>query len=150
MIQIEQNSWPITTEEAVRMWQKVCELAGLGKDEIVQVRAVSPDEMHRLNRQYRHKDRATNVLTFSYGLEADWPQSDSGPEHEIFICAEVGKREARERQVPWRDYMALLLGHGLLHAAGLDHERSEKEAVRTHELEHQILRQNGFQEVVWG
>ena len=79
------------------------------------VRIVGADEGRALNRAYRAKDHATNVLTFDYAhapvVEAD-----------LVLCAPVVQREARELGIALQAHYAHLLVHGTLHAQGHDHE----------------------------
>jgi probable rRNA maturation factor len=81
----------------------------------ITVRIVDADEGRRLNREFRGKDYATNVLTFDYAAEpvvlAD-----------LVICAEVVAAEALAGGIPVADHYAHLLIHGTLHAQGYDHE----------------------------
>ena len=80
-------------------------LAALGRDAEVTVRYVAEAEGRRLNRQYRGKDYATNVLTFVY--ESEPLRGD------VVICAPVVAREAREQGKELRAHHAHLLVHGL-------------------------------------
>jgi len=81
----------------------------------ITVRIVGEDEARALNRDYRARDYATNVLTFDYAREpvvvAD-----------LVLCAPVLRREARETGVALEAHYAHLLVHGALHAQGYDHE----------------------------
>jgi len=85
----------------------------------ITVRIVGAEEGQRLNREFRAKDYATNVLTFDYSHEpvvvAD-----------LVICAEVVEREAREAGIPIADHYAQMLVHGTLHAQGYDHEEDDE------------------------
>jgi probable rRNA maturation factor len=95
----------------------------------IAVRIVDAEEARALNRDYRGKDYATNVLTFDYAHEpvvvAD-----------LVICAEVVEREAAELGIPLLDHYAHLLVHGTLHAQGYDHEvDDEAEAMEAREGE---------------
>lgn len=84
------------------------------------VRIVGEDEGRALNRDYRGRDYATNVLTFAYG-EAD----DGGPvQADVVVCLPVVEREARAQRKTARDHLAHLVIHGVLHAQGMDHERA--------------------------
>lgn len=103
-------------------------------DDRVNVRVVSTEEIRKLNKKYRGKDKATNVLTFSYDKE-----------HDIALCLDVAEREAEEKRVGERDYVAWLLVHAFLHATGLDHERSEEEAREMEQAERDILTRAGYQ-----
>lgn len=81
------------------------------------VRFVAEAEGRALNRDYRGKDYATNVLTFAYG-----ESGDAVVQADIVLCTDVLLREAAERQVPVAQHAAHLLVHGVLHAQGYDHE----------------------------
>ena len=85
----------------------------------ITVRIVSADEGQRLNREFRSKDYATNVLTFDY---ADEPVVVA----DLVICAEVVEREAAETQIDIAAHYAHLLVHGTLHAQGYDHEEDDE------------------------
>ena len=81
------------------------------------VRIVGDEEGRALNRDYRGKDYATNVLTFAY---------ERAPRvvADIVLCAPVIEREAKAQGVPLEAHYAHLLVHGALHAQGFDHERA--------------------------
>ena len=100
------------------------------------VRIVDEDEGRALNRDYRGKDRATNVLTFDYEREpvvvAD-----------LVLCAPVLEREAAEAGTPVAAHYAHLLVHGTLHAQGWDHERAA-DARRMEARESALLADLGF------
>lgn len=102
----------------------------------ITVRIVDADEGQSLNRDYRQKDYATNVLTFDYAHEpvvvAD-----------LIICAPVVEREARDEGKTLEAHYAHLLVHGTLHAQGYDHEADdEAEAMEARESE--VMRSLGF------
>ena len=99
------------------------------------VRYVGDRESRRLNRTYRGRDYATNVLTFVY---ADRPL-----EGDIVICAPVVAREARAQGKTLEAHHAHLLVHGVLHLQGYDHEKAA-EAGRMERRERTILRRLGF------
>jgi probable rRNA maturation factor len=119
--------------DAERLWRETCAHTQHADDEVT-VRLVDEAEIRRLNREYRGKDALTNILTFSYGEGI----------HDIALCWSVGEREAKARGVAVREYAALLLVHGYLHAVGFDHERSAPEAAKTKAAEEKILAQAGF------
>ena len=83
----------------------------------IAVRIVGEDEGRRLNREFRGKDYATNVLTFDYE-RAPVVVAD------IVLCAPVVAREARERGIELAAHYAHLLVHGTLHAQGHEHDRA--------------------------
>jgi len=108
----------------------------LAQDAEITVRIVGEDEGRQLNRDYRHKDYATNVLTFDYTQE---PVVTA----DLVLCAPVVEREAREQNKSLEEHYAHLLVHGTLHAQGWDHETSEQDAQEMEAYETDILRELG-------
>ena len=104
----------------------------LDADAEITVRIVDAEEGQALNRDYRKKDYATNVLTFDYATEpvvmAD-----------LVLCAPVIAREAAELGKPLAEHYTHLLVHGTLHAQGWDHETSEEDANEMEARETDIL-----------
>lgn len=93
----------------------------------ITVRIVDAAEGRVLNRDYRRKDYATNVLTFDY-QQAPTVQAD------LVLCAPVVAREAREQGKTLEAHYAHLLVHGALHAQGWDHEHAaDARAMETRE-----------------
>ena len=109
----------------------------LQADGEITVRIVDADEGQALNRDYRHKDYATNVLTFDYAQEpvvcAD-----------LVLCAPVVAREAQENGKTLEEHYAHLLVHGALHAQGWDHETSAEDADEMEAFETDIMRTLGY------
>jgi probable rRNA maturation factor len=99
------------------------------------IRIVGSREGRSLNRQYRGRDYATNVLSFSAELPTDIGSPLLG---DIVIAAPVVAREAREQDKSLRDHYAHLTVHGVLHLLGYDHQR-EREAAKMEQLETRIL-----------
>lgn len=106
------------------------------------VRIVGADEGRVLNRDFRGKDYATNVLTFVYDVgSAGVPRAGRRPPRiaaDLVLCAPVVAREAREQGLPLEAHYAHLVVHGTLHAQGFDHERDD-EARRMETRESAIL-----------
>ena len=102
----------------------------------ITVRIVGADEGQRLNREFRSKDYATNVLTFDY---ADEPVVLA----DLVICAEVVEREAADMQIDIAAHYAHLLVHGTLHAQGYDHEEDD-EAACMEARERELMLALGF------
>jgi probable rRNA maturation factor len=104
----------------------------------ITVRIVGAEEAQALNRDYRQKDYATNVLTFDYEQEpvvlAD-----------LVLCADVVAREAAEQQIDLAAHYAHLLVHGTLHAQGYDHE-DEADAALMEARESELLLKLGFED----
>ncbi len=104
----------------------------LAADAEITVRIVDAAEGRALNRDYRQKDCATNVLTFDYATEP-LVMAD------LVLCAPVVAREASELKIPLAQHYAHLLVHGTLHAQGWDHETSEADAEAMEARESAIL-----------
>lgn len=114
--------------------------AGFRKPAEVSVRIVGAHEGRALNRRYRGKDYATNVLSFP----AELPRGvDSPLLGDLVICAPVVMREVREQRNEPRDHYAHLTVHGVLHLLGYDHQH-EKDFARMKALEVRILETLGI------
>jgi len=102
----------------------------LAADAEITVRIVDLEEGRALNRDYRKKDYATNVLTFDYTQE---PVVTA----DLVLCAPVVEKEAREQGKTLQAHYAHLLVHGTLHAQGWDHEtnKADAEAMEAYEVE---------------
>lgn len=129
---VQCNGFPLSDEEVAGLWRETVALRQY-PDELVTVCCVTEREIKRLNKQYRGREEATNVLTFSYDGE-----------HDIALCLAVAKREAQEGNVSLRDYGAWLLVHAFLHVTGMDHEGTSEEADKMEKLEGAILKKKGF------
>jgi probable rRNA maturation factor len=93
----------------------------------ITLRIVGVDEGRALNREYRQKDYATNVLTFAY-------EGEPRVVADLVLCAPVVEREAKAQQLDLVAHYAHLVVHGALHAQGFDHERaSEAKAMEARE-----------------
>jgi probable rRNA maturation factor len=103
------------------------------------VRFVDAEEGRTLNRDYRAKDYATNVLTFAYNEQ----ESDAITHADIVLCADVLEREAIEQHKTLEAHTAHLVVHGVLHAQGYDHE-DPADAQEMETLEVEILARLGF------
>lgn len=109
-----------------------CIRHALEADAEITVRIVDAQEGQALNRDYRSKDYATNVLTFDYTQE---PLVTA----DLVLCAPVVEREAREQGKSLQAHYAHLLVHGALHAQGWEHETSDADAQAMEAREAQIL-----------
>lgn len=103
-----------------------------------------------INRDWRGKDKATDVLSFPqleiFELKAlgslarkkprllpEWTMGD------VIISLETARRQALEKNHPYRKELELLLVHGILHLLGFDHEKGEREALRMRRMERLLL-----------
>ena len=109
----------------------------LATDAEITVRIVNLEEGQALNRSYRKKDHATNVLTFDYA-QSPVVMAD------LVLCAPVVAQEAKEQGKTLAAHYAHLLVHGTLHAQGWDHETSLKDAHAMEAHEVTVLSGLGF------
>jgi probable rRNA maturation factor len=124
----------LLSRAAVSRWIK----ASLFADADLTVRFVDEDEGRVLNRTYRQKDYATNVLTFAYAETEEDPVAG-----DLILCCPVVEREANEQRKPLEAHYAHLIVHGTLHAQGYDHE-VEVEAEEMESIETDIMKSLGF------
>lgn len=104
------------------------------------IRVVDEVEGRQLNRDYRGKDYATNVLSFP----AELPEEIGLPLlGDLVLCAPVVMREAQEQRKPADAHWAHLAVHGCLHLLGFDHD-TESEADIMEALETEILARLGY------
>lgn len=128
----------VSTEENIpakndfKKWAK----SSLRIDTEVTIRIVDADEARSLNHEYRGKDYATNVLTFSLKEEPHLMG-------DIILCAEVIAQEALMQNKPLIAHYAHLTVHGILHLHGYDHE-TEAQAGLMEAIETQIVTKLGY------
>ena len=145
-LEIEQP-WPSGEWEALA--ERASEAAAQVAPELANPRLsasllfTSDDEIHTLNREWRQRDKPTNVLSFPMlergellALAGDGPPVLLG---DIALAHETCAREAAEKGVPLADHAAHLILHGLLHLAGHDHETSAEDAEAMEALEVKAL-----------
>lgn len=110
------------------------------------IRIVGTKEARALNRHYRGKDYATNVLSFPAELPEGLPDGVKLPLlGDLVICAPVVAREAKEQKKSVTDHYAHLTVHGALHLLGWDHE-NEADAICMEQLEREILSSLGIED----
>jgi probable rRNA maturation factor len=122
----------LPSRQRFRSWAR----AALLTDAQVTLRVVGGREARALNRDFRGKDHATNVLTFAY--------ADIEPlSGDIVLCAPVIARQAREQRKPIEAHYAHLVVHGMLHLQGYDHE-NKNDARVMETLEAEIVAKLGY------
>ena len=115
-------------------------LKGRIREADLAIRIVDEREGQALNRHYRGKDYATNVLSFP----AELPEGVKLPLlGDLVICAPVVAREAKEQHKPAVAHYAHLTVHGVLHLLGWDHEH-DKDAEAMEQLEREVLAELGL------
>lgn len=125
--------WVSTTvHEVAAIYQEANQAVPFQKIALT-LRFCDETEGRTLNQQFRHKDYATNVLTFEYGIDATGTLSS-----DIIICIPVLIQEAKEQKKPFLHHAAHLCVHGVLHALGYDH-LDDEEAEEMESLEIDIL-----------
>ncbi len=117
-------------------------LAGRRNNAELTVRIVDEAEITALNRRFRRRDRATNVLSFAVG---EMPGVRHPLLGDVVVCAPVVKREAREQQKAERAHWAHMVVHGTLHLLGYDH-KAPVEAETMERIERAILDGLGYED----
>ena len=128
----------VITRTAIRKWIQ----AALFAPAELTIRFVDADEGRELNKQYRGKDYATNVLTFAYN-EGEEMADDAPTQADIILCTDVLEREAAEQKKSVEEHTAHLIVHGVLHAQGYDHE-DDDEATEMEGIETELLAELGY------
>lgn len=121
------------TRPQIRRWVQAAQLAPAE----LTIRFVNAVEGAALNRDYRGKDYATNVLTFAYNDSED-AAADDIVRADLVLCTDVLLSEAAAQGLPLEQHAAHLVVHGMLHAQGYDHEDDE-DAAEMEQLETEIL-----------
>jgi probable rRNA maturation factor len=131
-VQYACNDTGLPLRPKIRAWARAAlNVDGMRGGQIT-IRFVDSEEGRSLNRDYRGKDYATNVLSFPY-------ESDPLIVGDLVICAPVVEREAAEQGKSQEAHYAHLVVHGMLHLQGYDHETGEADARLMENLEKDIL-----------
>ena len=115
---------------------------GLEKKQVgLSVNLVGKAKIRALNKKYRNKDKATDVLSFPLSTGKDVKNKGNAILElgDIFICPNVAVHKAREHQNTLKDEMKFLIVHGFLHLLGHDHEQSVAEKKKMFSLQDKIL-----------
>lgn len=155
-LDIDSDGWP--APQASASWghlaQLCAEAAADCTPELANARLetsllfTSNEEVHALNKEWRERDKPTNVLSFPMmersellALAPDGPPEMLG---DLALAHETCVREAAEKGISADHHTAHLIVHGLLHLAGYDHETSDDDAEKMEALEVQILAKLGI------
>lgn len=110
------------------------------------IACVDNNESHKLNLEYRQKDKPTNVLSFPSDVpEEVLAMLDALPIGDLVICIPVVLQEAIDQNKTPIEHFTHMLVHGTLHLMGYDHETSDEEAEEMEALEIEILAKLGFE-----
>ena len=132
-LQVASRAAPVPALAQVRRWAR----AALKGSAEITVRIVGAAEARILNRRYRDRDYATNVLSFPYALRRGMVQGD------IVLCYPVIAREALAQGKSLDAHFAHLIVHGLLHLQGHRHA-GRRDAARMEALEKRLLAKLGY------
>lgn len=124
----------IASRQQIRRWVR----AALVQPAALTLRFVDAAEARTINRDFRHKDHATNVLTFAYDAPSHEATQSPMIEADIILCTDVILQEAQAQKKTPAAHLAHLIIHGTLHAQGYDHE-NDSEAEEMEALETAIL-----------
>lgn len=117
-VQYASTAGSLPARGQIRRWV----LAALEHSAEITLRIVDADEAQTLNRDYRHRDYATNVLTFEYGEIGHDDKGGGILGGDIVLCAPVVEKEAAQQGKNLPDHYAHLTIHGTLHLQGYCHE----------------------------
>ena len=137
-VQYACNNSGLPLRPLIRAWVRAALDVDGARGGQITVRFVDAEEGQTLNRDYRDKDYATNVLSFPY-------DTDPVVCGDLVICASVVEREAAEQGKPLAAHYAHLVVHGVLHLQGYDHETGEQDASRMEQQECIVLNALGFE-----
>ena len=128
-------------DEQFESWvESALKMGGREDDSQLAIRIVDADEGKKLNEQWRHKEGATNVLSFSMsGLDLIVPELLG----DIVICAPVIAKEAAEQSKPLHTHWAHMVIHGVFHLLGYDHT-IEADSEKMESLETKLMKQLGY------
>jgi probable rRNA maturation factor len=154
-LDLDSEGWP--TPDKARGWddlaQHCAEAAGSIVQELANPRLLvsllftSDEEVHALNKEWRGRDKPTNVLSFPMLARQELLElaTEGAPimVGDIALAHETCAREAADRSISIQHHTAHLIVHGLLHLAGYDHEKSDADAQEMEALEVHILAKMG-------
>ena len=148
-VQIATDRRGVPHARSLAQWARLAYAAGdatrMSSPVDLTIRVVGVAESRRLNRQWRSKDKPTNVLSFPAvsGPTAYSLQPTASLLGDLAICAPVVSREAREQGKEARAHWAHMVIHGVLHLLGYDHE-NDRDARSMESIEIRILEQLGY------
>jgi probable rRNA maturation factor len=151
-LDIDIEAWPVGDWDALA--ERAAEVAGEGEPLLANPRLIASllftldEEVHALNREWRQRDKPTNVLSFPMlereELSALAPEGPPEMLGDIALAYETCAREAAEKGVSLEAHATHLIVHGLLHLAGHDHVDSDEQAEAMEALETAILAKLGI------
>lgn len=149
MLEIELSSpcpdWPKGLKRQFdRLLSAVCESLNLEEERTVSIVLADDVFVRKLNKEYRGKDKPTNVLSFPQDTGDDPIAAlESGSYGDIVLALETVQKEALEQEKSFDDHLSHLIIHGFLHLLGYDHE-DDRSAAEMENLEIAILNRFGI------
>ena len=129
----------LPSNETIIHWAELA-LDEKHKDAEITLRVVDEKEGHMLNKEWRNKDSATNVLSFPIGEPIEQAPHLLG---DIVVCAPIVEKEAKIQEKKIEAHWAHLIIHGILHLQGYDHQ-SDDDANTMESKEIEILKKIGY------
>lgn len=139
-VQYEAGRKGVPVERSFETWVRAALSGRRRRATEISIALLGTAAARALNRRYRGKDYATNILGFPYEPLADEKTALLG---DLVICPAVVAREAREQGKPLRDHYAHLTVHGTLHLLGFDHDRAD-DAATMEAIERRVLARLGI------
>jgi probable rRNA maturation factor len=146
-ISCEDDSWPTDVSDNAYLAEIAAAIAGFiefDEPEMAVVALGNDEQVRTLNKQFRDKDKSTNVLSFPASETAQEVDDQTVFLGDIILARETVAREADEQAVPFEHHAAHLIVHGILHLLGYNHENAE-EAEEMEALEIDILATLGIE-----
>lgn len=139
-LRVHLTRFAVRQSTLAHLTERVLSAVGESRSEL-SLELIGERRMRRLNREYRKKDRPTDVLAFPI-REAVMPRGMRPVTQmlgDVVISLPTAVRQAREARRSIDDELAMLLVHGVLHLCGYDHERNQREAARMSRRERALL-----------
>ncbi len=124
MIAIQHEGFPLDEKKFRAMLTRIAGRLGLKGG--ATIRLAGEDEVRALNREFRFKDRATDVLSFPLGEKLPGGGLYAG---DVLVCVPLAATQARQNSQSLEREFLLLMIHGLLHLKGFDHEKDKGEML---------------------
>lgn len=126
----------LTKKYVEQVWGALFAVTKIEQKGYINIIVVTPAEIAKLNKTYRGKEGATDILTFPYRDTVEKATDIAG---EIYLCLEKIQYYAAEREVSYAEQLNYIIVHGLVHMMGYDHE-TEKDTQKMEIIEDKIIR----------
>ena len=139
-VSIRNGPFPGVSRQAVKRWaDRMLGCLDLSRAEL-SVALTNDREIRELNKVFRHRDRATDVLAFAMREGQPMGNGQAAGQRgevlgDVIVSVDTARRQASQRRRPLEAEMRMLLAHGVLHLVGYDHQTDRQESVMTAETE---------------